>query len=486
MTEQISQLSPINLNKSSAPPLTAQSPIQLLKRAAALYRTTWLEFIAVAGVGYLLLVILATLYALAYQLVANNSDEVLLTMYRTFGIVGGALLLLIVHTMVTAVLTITVSSRYLSVPFSIVAGYRSVMQRWDSLLAAAGLLLVLIASIIIIAGIPVLGWITAPGLLLFWFGVLSLVPVIVMTEGMPATWAVARVWGLTRQHLYRTFGVMLVLGLIGLAVLALPSAVMWLLGLPFNIIDIWLPLLLGVFFAPYYATGAILIYFDLRVRSEDFSRQVLARNLAEGVPPPSPFSLSTIYAPTTAQSGLISTGELGKFVVMSLIVGLLIVAIGGGVVTTMAAIPPALESAASDQTIGTQAPGFTLNNLAGQPVTLADLKGKPAVINFWATWCPPCEKELPAFEAAFGRYQSEVNFLAVSVEEPVDVVKSFVEERNLTLPVLLDSSGNVVNEYDVKALPTTIFIDANGVIVKRHLGELDLPTINAYIQKLAP
>jgi cytochrome c biogenesis protein CcmG/thiol:disulfide interchange protein DsbE len=483
MTEQLSQTSLIDPD-AQAPLLTPRSPIQILTAAMGLYRVAWLEFIAVAGAGYMILLLLAVLYGLAYQPVADNTDEVLLTMYRTFGIVGGSLLLLIVHIIVTAVLTLTISRKYLSRPFSIVAGYRAVLQRWDSLFAAVGLLLVLIASILLVAGIPIAGWIIAPGLLLFWFGALSLVPVIVMIEGMPGTWAVARVWGLTRQHLYRTFGGMLVLGLIGLLLLALPSGIMWLVGLPFQPTDIWLPLLLGVFYAPYYATGTILIYYDLRVRSESFSTELLADNMANGVVPPNPFTLSAIYAPAEHQKGLLSVHELGKFVVMSLIVGLLLAGAGAGIVGLMVTVPSAMENIAADETIGTSAPNFTLNTPDGQPVTMINLQGKPVVLNFWATWCPPCEEELPALEAAFDRYQGEVNFLAVSVEESAGVVRPFVDERGLTLPVLLDTDGEVVNLYDVKALPTTIFIDANGVIAERYMGALDLPTINSYLQAL--
>jgi peroxiredoxin len=485
MAEPVSQPADIISSQTVAPlELKRLSPYQILKQAGQFYRTSALELIAVTGAGYVLLLTLALLSGLVYRLVAGIQDEVVLTMLLALGVVSGFTALLGIHIGVTAAVTLVVTGKLLGSPFSIIAIYRVVLQRWDSLLAALAVLLAILFAIIMIAGIPFPGWLIGPGLLLLWVVLLSLAPTIIIVEGMPGTWAIARAWGLARQHIYRVFGVMMILASGGALLLAIPSAVMWGLGLPFQVSDIWLPLLLGVFYGPYYATGTTLLYLDSRLRSESFSAAELAKNLDKGVPPPSPYRLSTSYAPGE-RKGLVALGELGQFTIMSLAASIILIGLAASLFATADVIQPESSPATiTTEYIGKTAPDFTLKALDGEPITLSELSGKPVVINFWATWCPPCEKELPVLERAFTNQQGRINYLAISVEETENTVRPFAEERGLTLPILLDIDGTVVDKYGVKALPTTLFVDADGVIVNQHFGELDTPGLQEYLMEL--
>lgn len=131
------------------------------------------------------------------------------------------------------------------------------------------------------------------------------------------------------------------------------------------------------------------------------------------------------------------------------------------------------------------APDFTLNQLNGAPLALSAFKGKPVLINFWATWCPPCRSELPALETAYQKYQDKVAFIAVDVKEDPTTVAAMVQELGLSFPIVLDSDGQISNGlYEVRGIPTSIFVDANGIVSARHVGPLDETTIENYLAPL--
>ncbi len=112
-----------------------------------------------------------------------------------------------------------------------------------------------------------------------------------------------------------------------------------------------------------------------------------------------------------------------------------------------------------------RAPDFTLAALEGDPITLADLQGKALVLNFWATWCQPCRTEMPALERVWNDYrEQDLIILAVSLQESSQRVSAFIQEIGLTLPVLLDDTGQVFQSYQVQLYPTTFFIDREGII----------------------
>ena len=117
--------------------------------------------------------------------------------------------------------------------------------------------------------------------------------------------------------------------------------------------------------------------------------------------------------------------------------------------------------------VGFRAPGFTVRNLKGQRVQLADYKGKVVILNLWATWCGPCRVEMPGMENLYRRYRSQdFEILAVSLDKGADdEVRKFTEEYQLSFPVLLDAERQVESLYNTFTIPTTYVIDKNGVVV---------------------
>jgi peroxiredoxin len=116
---------------------------------------------------------------------------------------------------------------------------------------------------------------------------------------------------------------------------------------------------------------------------------------------------------------------------------------------------------------GFLAPDFTLDTLDGKKVTLSELRGKIVIINLWATWCPPCRAEMPALENAYEQYKdSEVIILGLNVtnQDSERDIPTFVKEFGLTFPILLDRDGSVSTLYQLKALPTSYFVNREGII----------------------
>ena len=138
---------------------------------------------------------------------------------------------------------------------------------------------------------------------------------------------------------------------------------------------------------------------------------------------------------------------------------------------------------------GNPAPEFTLNDLTGRPVQLSSLKGKVVLLNFWATWCPPCREEIPSMVLLNRNMQGKpFQMLAVSIDEGgKDAVLDFFRKGGVSLPVLLDPDGRVAREqYGTTGVPETFVIDAKGVIVKKVIGAMDWssPQVMAFLDKL--
>ncbi len=127
------------------------------------------------------------------------------------------------------------------------------------------------------------------------------------------------------------------------------------------------------------------------------------------------------------------------------------------------------------------APDFVLVNLQNQPVKLSDLKGKLVVLNFWATWCAPCVMEMVFFQEIQDLYPDQVLVLAINQEEKLEVVSEFIKDMGFNLEILLDQSGDITKLYQVLALPSTFFIDQQGVVRYHHMGSLSREQLDVYL-----
>lgn len=123
------------------------------------------------------------------------------------------------------------------------------------------------------------------------------------------------------------------------------------------------------------------------------------------------------------------------------------------------------------------APDFTVYDQSGNAVRLSDYRGKPVVLNFWASWCGPCRSEMPDFDAAYQELGEEIQFLMVNLtdgsRETVEGASEFVKEQGYSFPILFDSSYEASTAYQVFSIPTTIFIDAEGYGVAQASGAID-------------
>jgi thiol-disulfide isomerase/thioredoxin len=155
--------------------------------------------------------------------------------------------------------------------------------------------------------------------------------------------------------------------------------------------------------------------------------------------------------------------------------------------TDAAALPPA-------PAIGHPAPDFTLPvadtradaDAASAEFSLSALRGKPVVLNFWATWCPPCRAELPELDAASDRLAGEVVIAGVNQAEARAEVEAFARDLDLSFPIPLDESAQASQDYSVRSLPTTFFIDRSGIIRHIQVGPVTEATLAQHLETIYP
>ena len=166
---------------------------------------------------------------------------------------------------------------------------------------------------------------------------------------------------------------------------------------------------------------------------------------------------------------------------------LAILFLGGGWLwwTRPALAPVVVAEAAQGPGIGRTAPDFSLPAMDGSTFVLSEHRGKPVVLNFWATWCGPCQRELPAIQRAAEHYGDKVVFAGVDQGETLETVQAYAKKNGLTFTIPLDGSGDVGYSYNVKGLPTTFFIDADGMIQGMWMGEMNSVTLAENIARIA-
>lgn len=129
------------------------------------------------------------------------------------------------------------------------------------------------------------------------------------------------------------------------------------------------------------------------------------------------------------------------------------------------------------------APTLSLDQLGGGQASLEAWRGRGIILNFWATWCYPCREEMPALQAIQAANPNIV-VVAVNYRETPEQAQAFVEEFGLSFPVLMDQEGKLGHEFDVVALPTTFFIDAEGHLTGSHFGPLDEAELQEIVDEL--
>ena len=157
-----------------------------------------------------------------------------------------------------------------------------------------------------------------------------------------------------------------------------------------------------------------------------------------------------------------------------------------------AAAPNAAER--GDQTLTplndrAQAPEFDLEDADGNRVRLSDYRGKPLIVNFWATWCPPCREEMPSMQRAWEQLsQEDIGLIAINVGEDADTIFQFTANYPVQFPLPMDLDSQVVQAWPVKGLPTTFVVDAEGRLAYQAVGgrEWDHPELLDQVRSLKP
>ena len=152
-----------------------------------------------------------------------------------------------------------------------------------------------------------------------------------------------------------------------------------------------------------------------------------------------------------------------------------------GVLALIALFAAAILNEKSGVAKGVHAPPILGADLQGKKVALYDFKGRPAVVNFWGTWCPPCRAELPEFVRAHRDLGDKVDFYGIACESPAPQVQAMAQKLNIGYKLILPYD-EVLQAYKIRSFPTTFIIDPHGTIVRTHNGMVDYATLKKDLQ----
>jgi cytochrome c biogenesis protein CcmG/thiol:disulfide interchange protein DsbE len=131
------------------------------------------------------------------------------------------------------------------------------------------------------------------------------------------------------------------------------------------------------------------------------------------------------------------------------------------------------------------APAFSLTSLSkpGQSLSLGAFRGRPLVINFWASWCIPCRTEMPLLQQAYRGERGKIQFLGIDANDTTNGARAFLNQVHVTYPTVSDANGRIAIQYGLFGLPTTVFISASGRVVGRYIGQLHAATLRAALKE---
>lgn len=159
--------------------------------------------------------------------------------------------------------------------------------------------------------------------------------------------------------------------------------------------------------------------------------------------------------------------------------------VAGLLLITLSSAQPGLKSSDESGLKGKAAPEWTLKNLEGKTVSLSDFKGKVVILDFWATWCPPCREEIPGFVRLQKQYGKDgLVVVGVSLDEDVSDVKRFTKRLKVNYPIVMGDEEITEKYWGVQYLPTTFVIDTEGKVVSRHVGFTETKTFEGEIKPL--
>lgn len=139
---------------------------------------------------------------------------------------------------------------------------------------------------------------------------------------------------------------------------------------------------------------------------------------------------------------------------------------------------------------GQPAAEIILSNLQGQTIRLSDYRGKVVILNFWASWCPPCKAEMPELERAYQEFSQGTDAVLLTVNltdgyrETTAKARQYMDDNHFTMPVLLDTKGKAADDYTVTSIPTTVIIDQQGNIRVRFSGATTMLKLQGYVNQL--
>lgn len=146
------------------------------------------------------------------------------------------------------------------------------------------------------------------------------------------------------------------------------------------------------------------------------------------------------------------------------------------------------DTSANTEESPTLAPDFSVQDSEGNMVKLSDFLGKPVVINFWASWCPPCKEEMPDFQTVYDEMGEDIVFLMVNAtdgrRETKEIAADFIADSEFTFPVYYDTTQEASYSYGVSSLPSTAFIDKNGYLITGAIGMIDEETLRRGIDMI--